>query len=83
MSNADDEFQAAILNEEWAKAQLIVNKLWLDSMLYLTTKTSPELKELNYINVTVDTGDGEYILAFMHTRGEKLKLKPTSKTGDL
>jgi hypothetical protein len=76
----NDDFDTAMLNGDYAKAQQMMNKLWLDSMIFMTTKTNPELKELSYINVTVDTGDGTYVLAFMHTGGKKLQLqKPEVK----
>lgn len=67
-------FDKAIENQDWQKAMLETNKLWLDAMIYLTKKDKPDLKELNYINVTIDTGSGEYILALMHTKGKKLQL---------
>jgi len=77
MSEAEEEFDKAVLNGEYQKAMGLMNKLWLDTMIYLTMKDKPDLKELNYINVSIDTGDGEYIIALMHTKGKKLQLKTT------
>jgi hypothetical protein len=76
-----EDFDECMRTGNYAKAQNMMNKLWLDSMIFITAKTKPDLKELSYINVTVDTGDGTYVLAFMHTGGKKLQLqKPEEKS---
>jgi hypothetical protein len=70
-----DEFEESVRAGDYNRASILINKFWLDTMIFLTQKNRPDLKELNYINVTVDTGDGEYILALMHTKGKKLQLQ--------
>lgn len=68
-----EEFDKAIAEKNYGKAMNEMNKLWIDTMVYLTKLSRPDLKELNYINVTIETPDGEYILALMHTRGKKIQ----------
>ena len=75
MTGSESKFDDLVLAKNYKGAMLEMNKLWLDTMVHLTKLDSPELKELNYINVQVDTGDGEYMLAFMHVGGKKIQLQ--------
>ena len=70
-----DDFNEAILKGDYNKAQLLINQLWLDTMIFCVKKQNPELSELNYIKAAVDTGKGKYLIALIHVDGEKVNLK--------
>lgn len=74
MNDSADDFNDAIKNGDFAKAQYLMTQLWLDTTLFITTKTNPELNELNYIKMSIDTGAGTYLLSLLHVDGEKIKL---------
>ncbi len=74
MDGLEQMLQDALGVKDYNKASMILNQLWITAQISLTQKTSPELKELNFIKAPVHTDDGTYLLLLIHVDGKKIQL---------
>lgn len=74
IADLDQQLGEALKNKNFELATTILNKIWLYTQIQMTQITSPELKELTMIKTPVDTGDGKYLLLFIHVDGKKIQL---------
>jgi hypothetical protein len=70
-----DDFDECVRRGDYNRASLLMNKLWLDTQIFLTQKMNPELKEINYLKAPITIGSGTYLLSLLHVDGEKIKLQ--------
>ena len=70
-----DDFDECVRSGDYNRASLLMNKLWIDTQIFLTCKMNPELKELNYLKAPIRVGAGTYLLSLIHVDGEKIQLQ--------
>lgn len=68
------DLDRAVNEKDFQTVSQILTKMWLTAQIHLTKVISPDLKELNYIKTPVETGDGKYLLMFVHVDGNKIQL---------
>jgi hypothetical protein len=75
-----DDFDECIARGDWNRASLLMNKLWVDTQIFLSQRMNPNLKEINYLKTPLDIGDGKYLLCLIHVDGKKIQLQSVEGT---